>query len=528
MLSVILYGRNDDHGYNYPKRIATSLNCIATMLSDPQDEILFADYNSSDELPTVVEAIQDTLTDRARDLLRILRIRPAHHQQYLGKTSLPLLESVARNAAIRRSNPANKWILSTNNDMIFVPVHPHECLTSVVSELPDGFYTLPRFELPERFWEQSLERSHPEKNISFLRAQERRLHLNMVVRMEGFLKYDNPGDFQLMLRKDIFQIRGFDERMLKKWHIDSNLCKRMSLLYGAQSQALIEEQIMAFHCNHMQKGSESHHLHAENDWNIFVNNPAITAVLPSQNWGLLDETIEEIDLDNKAQIDAIAPVLEPGKEEHFLIHLDSFNRLTYSSSRIFVYLVDHLYHLPKSTIIAYVGYNQKLLQMLTAYLDTIQFTGKILCPRGFINEPLPGVVMADDHISQASICIFDFGFDKTCPEEYASGREKIKKVMQSFFKIIKQLKQGTKCIGINVTHTDFKTIFTKHLSMRINSYITGISYGYLERRRSHYLPIKKRVISAIHYFIVRYFFNYSDPIRSFISRTRLLSYFKKM
>ncbi len=32
MISVILYGRNDSHGYNLPKRAAISINCIAEML----------------------------------------------------------------------------------------------------------------------------------------------------------------------------------------------------------------------------------------------------------------------------------------------------------------------------------------------------------------------------------------------------------------------------------------------------------------------------------------------------------------
>ena len=62
MISVILYGRNDSHGYNLPKRAAISLNCIAEVLSDPDDEILFVDYNTPDDLPTYIEAVYDTLT----------------------------------------------------------------------------------------------------------------------------------------------------------------------------------------------------------------------------------------------------------------------------------------------------------------------------------------------------------------------------------------------------------------------------------------------------------------------------------
>jgi len=62
MISVILYGRNDSHGYNLHKRAAISLNCISEVLSQPDDEIIFTDYNTPNDLPTFIEAIYDTLT----------------------------------------------------------------------------------------------------------------------------------------------------------------------------------------------------------------------------------------------------------------------------------------------------------------------------------------------------------------------------------------------------------------------------------------------------------------------------------
>ncbi|HUJ77040.1 MAG TPA: hypothetical protein VL359_19395, partial [bacterium] len=61
MLSVILYGRNDSHGYNLHKRAALSFNCIAEVLTHPGDEILFVDYNTPLDMPTFPEAIADTL-----------------------------------------------------------------------------------------------------------------------------------------------------------------------------------------------------------------------------------------------------------------------------------------------------------------------------------------------------------------------------------------------------------------------------------------------------------------------------------
>ena len=43
MFSVIIYGRNDSHGYNLHKRAAISFNALAEVMSDPDDEILFVD-----------------------------------------------------------------------------------------------------------------------------------------------------------------------------------------------------------------------------------------------------------------------------------------------------------------------------------------------------------------------------------------------------------------------------------------------------------------------------------------------------
>ena len=119
MISAILYGRNDNYGYNLHKRAALSFNCIAEVL-DETDEIIFVDYNTPDDFPTFPEAIQDTLTKRARELLRVLRVRPFIHDRFKSKTPLLALEPIARNVAVRRSRPSNRWILSTNTDMIFI------------------------------------------------------------------------------------------------------------------------------------------------------------------------------------------------------------------------------------------------------------------------------------------------------------------------------------------------------------------------------------------------------------------------
>lgn len=158
MISIVLYGRNDNYGYNLHKRAALSLNCMAEVLTDPDDEIVFVDYNTEDDFPTFPEAIQDTLTEKAQRLLRILRVRPAIHARWRNSTHLFTLEPLARNVAVRRSNARNRFILSTNTDMIFVPRRGLS-LTDLVRDLPYGYYGLPRFEIPETLWRASTERT---------------------------------------------------------------------------------------------------------------------------------------------------------------------------------------------------------------------------------------------------------------------------------------------------------------------------------------------------------------------------------
>jgi len=164
MISVILYGRNDSHGYNLPKRATISINCIAELLGDEGDEILFVDYNTPNDLPTFIEAIYDTLTARAKSRLRVFRVRPELHTRLVERTHLSALEPHSRNIAIRRSNPQNRWILSTNTDMIFLPREGVASLADAVRDLPDAQYIVPRFDLPEPLWE-SFPRTDPDAVI---------------------------------------------------------------------------------------------------------------------------------------------------------------------------------------------------------------------------------------------------------------------------------------------------------------------------------------------------------------------------
>jgi hypothetical protein len=66
LLSIVVYGRNGNRGYNLHKRAAASINCLAEMSRDSADELIFVDYNSPDGLSTFAGAIRDILTSRAK------------------------------------------------------------------------------------------------------------------------------------------------------------------------------------------------------------------------------------------------------------------------------------------------------------------------------------------------------------------------------------------------------------------------------------------------------------------------------
>ena len=245
MISVVIYGRNDNYGYNYHKRVAISINCIAEILTYDSDEIIFVDYNTPNDFPTLPEAISDIITLNAKSKLRILRVRPEIHQaRFKVKTNLKIMEHVARNLAVRKSNPINRWILSTNTDMIFVPLKS-DSLSELVQNLPKGIYGLPRFEIPETIWE-SYQRMDPRSTILKTRELGQELHLNEVVK-DNF-QFDSPGDFQLIERQDLFDNYGFDERIMNGTHIDSNINKRLAIKYGSISDA--SSLLLGYHCNH--------------------------------------------------------------------------------------------------------------------------------------------------------------------------------------------------------------------------------------------------------------------------------------
>lgn len=382
MISVVVYGRNDDYGYNLHKRAAISLNCIASTLSEA-DEILFVDYNTPDEFPTFPEAIRDTLTERARTLIKVLRVRERTHREHFAHaTHLAAVEPVARNVGVRRSNPTNRWVLSTNTDIILL-THSGRPLTEEVGALPEGFYCAPRVEVPETVWE-TFDRTDPEATMRDLRVLRRSLHLDEIVHGTPTARYDAPGDFQLALREDLFAIGGFHEGMLKGWHVDSNLSARLLIHRGSVEDAGMF--VIGYHCDHLRKITPMHAAGAvENDLGDFVD--AVTdSTVPGNgsDWGLASLDVEEFSLESgggvPARLRSLEELLCPALEQPYEGHISpaSPDSVPAPARHVLPFIASVIDPLPRSTIACWIGPCDDLHALVTAQWADAGFLNPIV------------------------------------------------------------------------------------------------------------------------------------------------------
>jgi GT2 family glycosyltransferase len=422
VISVIVYGRNDAHGYNMHRRVALSLNCVAEVLTDPDDEILFVDYNTPDQLPTLIEAIADTLTDRCLSTLRVLRVRPAVHQRrYAAHTHLTIVEPVARNVAARNSNPENRWLLSTTTDMVLVP-RSERSLTQACADLPNGYYGLPRFELPEWLWEQ-IPRSDPRRAITEISRLGPALRLDETTTSHEEMRFDAPGDFQLVLREDFFAIDGFDEAMLLGWHVDTNLSKRIFLRRGSIES--LEQGLAGYHCNHHRTPTVYHGTALGNDLGRFFYE-LDQADIPDQRatWGMAGEAIEFVSVGETANVAFASAALAASESRGVApsVRSDATQAgfsLEYDSRHTLPFIVDALRTAPQDAAIAYIGANSALEELVAAFVATWNGS-RLLVPA--LDDPT-SVASVDE---AADVFVVDLGVDAAgfdSPIAHGSGAE---------------------------------------------------------------------------------------------------------
>lgn len=501
MISVILYGRNDSHGYNLHKRAAISLNCIAEVLTDKDDEIIFVDYNTPDDFITFPEAIADTLTPRCKSMLRIIRVRPKHHNKYFkSQTDLVALEPVSRNVAFRASNPNNRWMLCTNTDMVFAMHDDSKSLSDVVRDLPDGFYELPRYEMPDLLWE-GLDRSNPKENIRLMKEWGMRYHINEILERAEFALFDAPGDFQLFLRKDIFAMDGFDERYNLGWHMDSNICKRFYIKYGVTLSA--DKLLAGWHCNHTRTQSIAHGAgRKSNSWDEVVHQ-IVRPDVPEQRdtWGLLNEKLEEIRLTDKRKTDVLAVLntlcpTAADKPYHFPNY--SGDWVPCPPEHLKPYLADILYPFHRDHVAGYMGYSTEQFGAFVEVWKQLGFTGKILLigreqQAEFAQKSrLADLQSVSPEEADAQCTIFIAGYKEWRGEDFQVDKEQneqLIKIMETMLQLEQQrvpipTHAPRKFIVTNGNQFEMCRLLQAYTNMQETPFGTRIRHGYVGAKKA--------------------------------------------
>jgi hypothetical protein len=410
MISIVTYGRNDNYGFNLPKRTALGFNCLAEVLSN-DDEIIFVDYNTPDHLPTLPESIWDTLTDKALSLIKVIRISHDLHEKCKADSPLPILENVSRNAAIARSNPQNHWILSTNPDVLLVLASPWRNLAELLKDLPDSFYEMPRFDIPESVW-SSFCRTDPTANMAAARdwLSSHKAAVAETVpdwRFQKYLLFDAPGDFQLAPRSYFLQLRGFDESMNKYLHSDSNLAKRMWLLNGGRTDHLLGK-LWVLHQDHYLSGEWAKNI------GTIVHNDLHENVLHQEkieandeNWGLKAIPLPVFSLCHKVQTQRIAHSDPSGSANVDLLltrepdwGIQPVHRLShYDPAIITLYLRENLQLTSPRSLVAYIGQSSSTLDCVRRIWGEVSPLGTpvfdLTGPTAQADSVEPDVLLAD-------------------------------------------------------------------------------------------------------------------------------------
>jgi len=501
MISVLLYGRNDSYGYNLHKRAALSLNCIAEVLTDPADEIVFVDYNTPDDFPTFPEAIQDTLTPAARRLIRILRVRGRHHQRFAAQTHLAALEPVARNVGLRRSNAANRWILSTNTDMVFVP-RQGRSLSEVTADLVDGYYHLPRFEIPESLWE-SLDRLDAPGAIQRIERWGRAFHLDEIVHAQDpAVRYDAPGDFQLILRSDLFRIHGFDERMLLGWHVDSNIARRLHLVHGRIGDLC--DAYSGYHCDHTRQVTPAHRPGSvQNSLDVFVDGVTTPFVTEQeQSWGLAGEVIEETRTDGTGAdyLRGLEAAIPTGLSapSHVRYAAASFDRIDYATPHVLPFLLDVLASYPRSTSIGWFAARPDLLDAFAVAWRAMGGARPILLADSSAwldpaPPPLCCLASPGEIARGADVFVFDWGLPPDAAREgWHFHRDPAIRGVAAGFRVVVRAETERladratlprRFIGVNAINNRCETLVQTHIGAARSPLASRLRQGFLNHPR---------------------------------------------
>ncbi|MGD9980992.1 MAG: glycosyltransferase family 2 protein [Hyphomonadaceae bacterium] len=487
MLSLVVYGRNDQHGYNLHRRAALSLNALAEVLGEG-DEIIFVDVGSPDGVATFPQAIDDLLTARARDLLRIIRVRPDDLER-LGVEGVHIPEGLGRNIGARRSKADNPWLLFTNTDVVLVEPKRGD-FRAALPTLAPGLHHAPRSEIPVYLWEM-FERLSPAHVLETLRAEGRGLGLVQRVVAEDLVLFDNPGDFQLVSRTAFEAIAGFDESMRLPFHVDANFAARMRLS-GGEIHAF--DAADCYHCEHSRTVTRMNNPdEAANDADAYVH--AVAQPVPpgqDKHWGAASEPFEEIQLTApEARLGSYLKAQERASKavSTSRYRADEFNSLEYNPESVSHFVADRLCALPQDARVGWFGADARLLEAVKMRLDGL---GRRVRP--LLGLPIAGAAWGETAsingiLTEAVTLVFAFGapgmqrfrdFDRP-PESFAASEGELLQLdIAGALRAIAAYAEPRPVVVVNAVNTEFERMTRQLVQGALAPFSTRLRDGWLK------------------------------------------------
>jgi hypothetical protein len=488
MISVILCGGNGDPRYNLHKRAALALNCMAEILADPADEIIFVDYNTPDDLPTLPEAIGDTLTGRAREMLRVLRVRPQQLQaRYKGQTPLAMFEPVARNIAVRRACSSNPWILSTDMDVILVPRHGGS-FSDIVRQLPAGFYHAAVNRIERTTWER-FDRYNPSDVMRIVKKSrprdfDERAADSLIPPPEDY------GYFQLLLRSDLLDNHGFEEHDLSEGHVHSKMAARLRVKYSTPEN--VGPHIHVCVCDDGRaRTAKRTDLPAEDNRSL-KSGIGDRAHQPT-SWGGASDCIEEIRLNANGAgtyIRALRDLIGPPMAAPIVLEYTerTRNKVDYDPFHLLPFLADMFVPMPRSSNVAWYGTKFETARLFAGVWERLGFTGKILLDRTLLKT---GADMAAVRYTtrsrafvEADTFVFDFGGlsdprDESTESTIVGLRRRFRDVVYGEQRRYARGLVRRRIIALNAIHNDHDGFVREFITAALTPFATHIRHGFV-------------------------------------------------
>lgn len=481
MLSVVVVGRNDNHGYNLGKRVANSLNSIAMRLTEG-DELIFVDWNTPRPFPPMPIAIIDDLTKDTKKYLHIISVDESTHNANKGSSDKKILEPIARNVGIQRANKSNKWILSTNTDILFVGEQEIK-FQEIINHLDERMWQSFRFEVPEYLWER-FDKRDPQGTNSFIKQLRDKtpirlkLSTNPDSRPDSSLIFaDAIGDFQLAPRSHWFQISGFPEDMLDGWHVDSRAAFQMISQTGLDSKILDRQLgLETYHQNHLRSLTHFHQGSIMNDERL-ISEPYKN----QSTWGIAEINLPKLGIET-FDLSNISLKFKEIKNEPIKnlqqMHLD----LSYDVDRAIFFLIDELIALKANDLVVIISANK-------SFIDKITESIKSKTVRVLIVEDLSDLSL----LKKSKLIIIDFGIDSLA-EDFDSVKILAGNIALSIEKIAHEILPGTRISLIRSTNWAIRTYSKLFFSVPLFNNYSLVSTGTKKNRVEKYSIVQTQFL----------------------------------